>query len=62
MKKVKYSVYQQLITTMMSIVICCETIKDINEKLGVEKLALNMFDMDTVPDRSQVNELIRKIN
>ena len=62
MKKVKYSVYQKLITTMMSIVIGCETTKDINEKLGVEKLALNMFDMDTVPDQSQINELIRRFD
>ena len=62
MKKVKYSVYQKLITTMMSIVIGCETTKDINERLGVEKLALNMFDMDTVPDQSQINELIRRFD
>lgn len=62
MKKVKYSVYQKLITTMMSIVIGCETTKEINEKLGLEKLALNMFDMDTVPDQSQINELIRRFD
>jgi hypothetical protein len=31
MKKVKYSVYQKLITTMMSIVIGCRSTKDINE-------------------------------
>lgn len=30
MKKVTYSVYQKLIVTMMSIVIGCETTKDIN--------------------------------
>lgn len=36
MKQVKYSIYQKLIITMMSIVIGCETTKDINEKLGVE--------------------------
>lgn len=62
MKKVTYSVYQKLIVTMMSIVIGCETTNDINEKLGVEKLALNMFDMDTVPDQSQINELIRRFD
>lgn len=62
MKQVKYSIYQKLIITMMSIVIGCETTKDINEKLGVEKLALNMFDLDTVPDQSQINELIRRFN
>ncbi|MGO5092354.1 hypothetical protein [Clostridium sp. LCP25S3_F10] len=53
MKKVKYSVYQKLIVIIMSIASGCETTKDINEKL-----ALNMFDMDNVPDQSQINELI----
>jgi hypothetical protein len=62
MKQVKYSIYQKLIITMMSIVIGCETTKDINEKLGVEKLALNMFNLDTVPDQSQINELIRRFD
>ncbi|MDU2266931.1 MAG: transposase [Clostridium celatum] len=62
MKQVKYSVYQKLIVTMMSIVIGCETTKDINEKLGVEKLALNMFDMDTSPDQSQINQLITRFD
>lgn len=62
MKQVKYSVYQKLIVTMMSIVIGCETTKDINEKLSVEKLALNMFAMDKAPDQSQINELIRRFD
>ncbi|NFD74106.1 hypothetical protein FDC22_05540 [Clostridium botulinum] len=62
MKKVRYSVYQKLIVTIMSIAIGCETTKDINEKLGGEKLALNMFDMDTVLDQSQINELIRRFD
>lgn len=62
MKEVKYSVYQKLITTIMSVVIGCETTKDINEKLGVEKLALNLFDMDTVPDQSQINEMLRRFD
>lgn len=62
MKQVKYTVYQKLIVTMMSIVIGCETTKDINEKLGVEKLALNLFGMDKVPDQSQINELIRRLD
>jgi hypothetical protein len=42
MKKVKYSMYQKLITIIMAIVRACETTKAINEKLGVEKLALNI--------------------
>ncbi|MDS0526694.1 hypothetical protein NNC19_13465 [Clostridium sp. SHJSY1] len=62
MKEVKYSIYQKLIVTTMSIVMGCETTKDINEKLGVEKLSLNMFGMDTVPDQSQINKLIRRFD
>ncbi len=62
MKKVKYSVYQKLITIMISRVIGCEATNDINDKLGIEKLALNMFDMDTSPDQSQINELIRRFD
>ncbi|NFA62290.1 transposase [Clostridium sporogenes] len=62
MKRVKYSVYQKLIVIIMSIASGCETTKDINEKLGMEKLALNMFDMDNVPDQSQINELIRRFD
>ena len=58
MKQVKCSIYQKLIITMMSIVIT----KDINEKLGVEKLALNIFNLHTVPDQSQINELIRRFD
>lgn len=37
---------------MMFIVIGCETTKDVNEKLGVEKLEVNMFNLDTVLDQS----------
>ncbi|MCW7999964.1 hypothetical protein CFK35_19065, partial [Clostridium sp. cpc1] len=62
MEKVKYSVYQKFIIIMMSITSGCETTKDINEKLGVEKLALNMFDMDKAPDQLQINELIRRFD
>ncbi|MCI1651044.1 transposase [Clostridium tyrobutyricum] len=62
MKKVKYSVYQKLITTMMSIVIGCRTTKDINERLSVEKLSANMFGMDTIPDQSQINLLLTRFD
>ncbi|QAA30216.1 transposase [Clostridium manihotivorum] len=62
MKEVRYSVYQKLITTMMSIVTGCETTKDINEKLSGEKLTLSMFGMETAPDQSQINELIRRFD
>jgi len=62
MKKVSYSVYQKLIVTMMSVVIGCETTKDINEKLGTEKLAANMFDMASIPDQSQINKVITRFD
>ncbi|ELP61160.1 hypothetical protein F502_01855 [Clostridium pasteurianum DSM 525 = ATCC 6013] len=62
MKKVKYSVYQKLITTMMSIVIGCETTKDINEKLISTKSIFNMFGMDTIPDQSQINLLLTRFD
>jgi len=60
MKQVKYSIYQKFIITMMSIVISCEATKYINEKFVVEKLALNMFDLDTVQNQLQINKLIRR--
>lgn len=62
LKKVEFSVYQKLITTMMSIVVGCETTKDINEKLGPEKLTANLFDMEKVPDQSQINILLRRFD
>jgi hypothetical protein len=62
MKKVKYSVYQKLVTTMMSIVIGCRSTKDINERLSVEKLSANMFGMDTIPDQSQINLLLTRFD
>lgn len=46
----------------MPIAIGCETSKDINEKLVGEKLALNMFDIDTAPNQSQINELIKRFD
>ncbi|MBV4424122.1 transposase [Clostridium tyrobutyricum] len=62
MEKVKYSVYQKLITTMMSIVIGCRSTKDINERLSVEKLSANMVGMDTIPDQSQINLLLTRFD
>jgi hypothetical protein len=57
MKKVKYSVYQNLITTMMSIVISFESTKDIKEKLSA-----NMLGMDTIPYQSQINLLFTRFD
>lgn len=62
MIKKTYSVYQKLIVTIMSVVMGCETTADINEKLGTEKLAMNMFDMETTPDQSQINRLITRFD
>lgn len=52
MKEVTYSVYQKMITLIMSIVIGCEFTKDINEKLAPKLLSAQLFDMDKVPDQS----------
>ncbi len=62
MKKVEYSVYQKLITIIMSIAIGCEYMKDINEKLAPEILAANMFDMNKIPDQSQINLLLTRMD
>ncbi len=62
MKKVKYSVYQKMMTIIMSIVMGCEFMKDINEKLGTEKLSANLFNMDSFPDQSQINILLRRMD
>ena len=62
MKKVEYSVYQKLITVIMSVAIGCEYMKDINEKLAPEVLAANMFDMDRIPDQSQINGLLTRMD
>jgi hypothetical protein len=62
MKKKTYSVYQKLIVTIMSVVMGCETNADINEKLGPEKLAMNMFDMESVPDQSQINRMLTRFD
>jgi Transposase DDE domain group 1 len=62
MIKKSYSVYQKLIVTIMSVVMGCEVTADINEKLGTEKLALNMVGMDKVPDQSQINRLITRFD
>ena len=62
MKKIKFSVYQKLITIIMSIVVGCEFMKDINEKLGLEKLSANLFDMDNFPDQSQLNKVLNRFD
>ena len=60
MKEVKYSVYQKLLTIMVSIIMGCESTKDINEVLGPESLAANMLSMEQFPDQSQINRLLTR--
>ena len=62
MKKIKFSVYQKLVTIIMSIIVGCEFMKDINEKLGSEKLSANLFSMESFPDQSQINEVLRRFD
>ena len=62
MKKVEYSVHQKFITLLLSIVIGCSYTKDINDKLVVDTVAANIFNLDRFPDQSQINELIRRID
>ena len=46
----------------MSIIVGCEFMKDINEKLGSEKLSANLFSMESFPDQSQINEVLRRFD
>ena len=62
MKKIKFSVYQKLVTIIMSIVVGCKFMKDINEKLGSEKLSANLFGMDNFPDQSQLNKVLNRFD
>lgn len=62
MKEVKYSIYQKLLTVMASIMMGCESTKDINEVLGPETLAANMLDMDRFPDQSQINMFLTRMD
>lgn len=62
MKEVKYSVYQKLLTLIISIIMGCEYTKNINDKLGPERIAANIFDMDRFPDQSQINILLTRMN
>jgi len=62
MKKVKYTVNQKLLVIIMSIIIGCEFMKDINEKLGMEKLSAKIFGMDGFPDQSQINKVLTRMD
>ena len=62
MKEVHYTVYQKLTTILASIIMGCESTKDINEVLGPEILAANMLGMERFPDQSQINLLLNRMN
>ena|GEM_PF-1947225 len=61
-KKIDYTVHQNMITLLLSVVIGCRYTSDINQKLVPDTVADNLLDMDRFLDQSQVNELIRRID
>lgn len=62
MKKVDYSVFQKLTTIIASIIMGCESTKDINPVLGSESLVANMLDMERFPDQSQINRMLNRMD
>lgn len=62
MKEVHYTVFQKLTTILASIIMGCESTKDINEVLGPEILAANMLGMEQFPDQSQINLLLNRMD
>jgi hypothetical protein len=62
MKEVRYTIYQKLLTIIASILMGCESTKDINEILGSETLAANMLEMERFPDQSQINLVLKRMD
>lgn len=62
MKKKDYSVFQKLTTIMASVIMGCESTKDINPVLGPESLAANMLGMERFPDQSQINLVLNRMD
>lgn len=62
MKKKEYSVFQKLTTIIASVIIGCESKKDINPVLGSESLAANMLEMEHFPDQSQINRMLNRMD
>ena len=62
MKEVKYTVVQKILTIVCSIVIDCEYTKDINTKLVPDIVAADLLQMETFPDQSQINILLRRFS
>lgn len=62
MKKKDYTVFQKLTTIMASVMMGCESTKDINPVLGPESLAANMLGMERFPDQSQINLVLNRMD
>ncbi|HPL99006.1 MAG TPA: transposase [Bacillota bacterium] len=62
MKKKNYSVFQKLTTIMASVMMGCESTKDINPVLSSEVLAANMLGMEHFPDQSQINVVLNRMD
>lgn len=62
MKEVNYTVSQKLATILASVIMGCESTKDINEVLGPEILAANMLGMEHFPDQSQINTVLNRMD
>jgi hypothetical protein len=62
MKKMEYSVFQKLTTIIASVIMGCESKKDINPVLGSEPLAANMLGMEQFPDQSQINRMLNSMD
>lgn len=62
MKKMDYSVFQKLTTIMASVIMGCESTKEINPVLASESLAANMLGMEHFPDQSQINRMLNRMD
>ena len=62
MKEVNYTVSQKLATILASVIMGCESTKDINEVLRPEILAANMLGMEHFPDQSQINTVLNRVD
>lgn len=62
MKEVKYTTIQKLVTIVCSILIDCEYTKDINTKLIPDTVAASLLEMETFPEQSQINILLRRFS
>jgi len=62
MRGKNYSIFQRLTPIMASVMIGCESIKDINPVLDPEPLTANMSGMEHFPDQSQINIVLIRMD